>query len=466
VLPEVGDGFSIEGYTHTSTKPETVRPEESDRWLVEASLPMGSYLTRGDHRGDGGVDGTHEVILARGSTFRVTEVDDETRTIRVEVVSPEAPGRSVDRARSLLIPTTAGAGSLPVALPDVGGPTSLSGLSPGYVERIMAKMDEVGTTVPDMTARIVALIDEARTVAPSVIAEGMHWYETAQAVGLSAAAGYGLSPEQGIGIVAALSPRLAWESNAPWTGLVARLTTEDPQIDLTADERERAAVEMPVGLTALSAMTPEQAAWAMLTIARREGMRVPVPTRQAELSMGGIPLPKELAKAIRIARGEPVDDVLSGHKVRSFYNNMVEQGGTSVTIDTHAISAALGVAIPSGAPAMKILETPSSVPDNAKGIYSAVADAYRIAGERLGISTEQAQAIAWLMWREVTDGELRDDYCIPHLGKTGTISDLRDARRTLDGPGLSALVAAGSWRMLPPVRTVSPPEGKMGRWHR
>jgi len=94
-------------------------------------------------------------------------------------------------------------------------------------------------------------------------------------------------------------------------------------------------------------------------------------------------------KADRIMAGEPALSVLGGDKVRNFYDNIVNPHGSSVAIDRHAWSIAMGFR--------------SSNKDRSslgrKGEYDRFADAYRAAAGRLGISPPTLQAITWVTWR-------------------------------------------------------------------
>lgn len=98
----------------------------------------------------------------------------------------------------------------------------------------------------------------------------------------------------------------------------------------------------------------------------------------------------ERARAIR--EGEPVQTVLGGRKVRSFYNCIMAQGqGGHVVVDRHAHAIALGVRAPLGDWAAAALDKP--------GRYQVVAAAYRYAARCAGISPAHMQATTWLHFR-------------------------------------------------------------------
>jgi len=90
------------------------------------------------------------------------------------------------------------------------------------------------------------------------------------------------------------------------------------------------------------------------------------------------------------------------HKIRSFYNNIVapqaEDG--SVTMDTHATGAAL--LLPVSGKTMEVKQNfsggggvGSAKAEGIAGLYYAYADAYRDAGERMGLLPRQIQSITW-----------------------------------------------------------------------
>jgi hypothetical protein len=95
-----------------------------------------------------------------------------------------------------------------------------------------------------------------------------------------------------------------------------------------------------------------------------------------------------MGKVIRILEGENPDTVVSGEKVTSFYNNIIDPLGDHVTVDRHAIDIALGVR-----------HTDESRPSMSKTRYKAIADAYTAVAKGLEIAPLQLQAITWVTWR-------------------------------------------------------------------
>lgn len=138
----------------------------------------------------------------------------------------------------------------------------------------------------EMIARILQAFDNASA---SDMAEGERWYETARITAAALAAGTRLTVEHAAGVIAALSPRVRWETN------VAAAATMIQQAGIGA-------------------------------------YRMP--------SVAGYN--RNCEKAWKIANGASPYEVLGGPKVRSFFANILgdEQ---AVTIDVWAARAAEGV---------------------------------------------------------------------------------------------------------------------------
>ena len=111
------------------------------------------------------------------------------------------------------------------------------------------------------------------------------------------------------------------------------------------------------------------------------------------------------------------DAMGTAHKVRSFYNNILDPHSANgdVTIDTHAVGAALLRQLPSSSVAvahnfgntpMKVDQPEgweaagSSVKTGLSGLYPVYAQAYREAAKELGIQPRQLQSAVWVVKRE------------------------------------------------------------------
>ena len=99
------------------------------------------------------------------------------------------------------------------------------------------------------------------------------------------------------------------------------------------------------------------------------------------------------AKAERILvawfASEPWDNILSGPKVTAFARNIENPNNLEdVTLDTHALSIALGIHY-----------TATTCPDPRPAIKDRYRRAYQIVARATDLSPCQVQAITWLCWR-------------------------------------------------------------------
>lgn len=102
--------------------------------------------------------------------------------------------------------------------------------------------------------------------------------------------------------------------------------------------------------------------------------------------------PANVGKACGILNGRDPLDVLGGPKVRSFYVNILSGGwDESVTVDGHASNIARGIRQP-------IAQTRVTARQ-----YRIIAQAYRNAATRRGLTPPAMQATVWLAWRDSED---------------------------------------------------------------
>lgn len=157
---------------------------------------------------------------------------------------------------------------------------------------------------------------------PSDLAEGLDWYRRARAEGRA----LGRTVSQGVGVIAALSPMTAWDTNI------------------------------------------DQAK----SLAQAHAQGLPMPT-------SGYGFKRNTAKAWAILEGARPLDTLGGDKVRSFYRNMM--GCThSVTVDRWAVRIALGDPSHSG-------QVPSGEYDAMADAFRRVADKLGITARDLQAAT-------------------------------------------------------------------------------
>jgi len=186
------------------------------------------------------------------------------------------------------------------------------------------------------------IIKKFREASPETVESGTHWYERAQEEAVRVGSG---NMRKGAGVIAALSPLTLFDRN----------------------------------------------------VAQAHTLRM----------TGKIPdalIPANVVKAKRIMAGEDPDDVLGGHKVRSFFENIHDPSNTEpVTIDRHAHDIALGHPFVGMGGADPRGDGDKMSPDlglRSYGRYHHFVHAYKMASQQLDIKVpNQTQAITWATHR-------------------------------------------------------------------
>jgi hypothetical protein len=173
--------------------------------------------------------------------------------------------------------------------------------------------------------------------------EGMGWYSAARTFAVGLTERYGVTLEQACGVLAAISPRLAWAANMVYADQLVR--TGDAPI---------------------------------LGSSKAKALRI----------LEGEPVESVLRCAV-CARGDTRKHVCFGEKVRSFYACITDPESDAVCVDRHAYDVAVGCV--TGEIERKALDR--------VGVYERVADCYRAAGAILGVSATLVQAVTWVAWR-------------------------------------------------------------------
>lgn len=301
-----------------------------------------------------------------------------------------------------------------------------------------------GVTQEKMTRNIIEAYD---TATPGEHRFGEEWYGSAHNTAEEMSKSYGMSVEQSTGVLAALSPRTAWESNVVWGDHVAKLVAEDPEIadldfpvtktpmgakaPMTMSARDwmaRDGLEVSAGKR-FSEYTEDQ----QVGIARYTGQRDGAKIRAVRLTREGFaeqeigvapPFDSSMRNALRIARGsgtaQDISTELNGHKVRSFYNDILTGGqSSSITIDAHALDAAI-IGAKATRSGRKVADVIPGAPDPGKwinerftnvkagtaGPYAVFHESFRQATVRINnrraktglppLTGPQVQAIAWI----------------------------------------------------------------------
>jgi hypothetical protein len=314
------------------------------------------------------------------------------------------------------------------------GATQLSRLTPALRDKIIKRVLTYSPnklTAKKMDAQLYKVWQSAQS--DPVALKGKHWYNHAHDIANDIANNTGKSLRQAVGFLAALSPQTNWYTNEATANFCSKALKEDKPLQLSKDtldyytpmaknnKRAYLRAAIPVGKK-LSEMTPNEAAWSLLGLMKDADLRMDEPNvtgskYKASPTFGTA----NLAKAIQIYRGtgpngenwDP-DKVLGGHKIRSFFNNILDPDDTAghhdVTIDTHAVCAATGYRMGSKSMTLTLMfSRGSSIPENTAGTYAMFADGYRRLTDRLNAegkehyTPNQVQAIIWTHWQTSTD---------------------------------------------------------------
>lgn len=269
----------------------------------------------------------------------------------------------------------------------------LSSEQQGAIEARMKKMGIDMQTGVDTASTMIEHAKES-----GVYDEAKNWYVDAheKAVGMAKATGY--TEEQAAGMIAAMSPQVHWN----------RINTEGQLVYPNLEQATTiawalkidATVEINQGLVdglmkydkytnfsnmlgqklKLSQMTPDQAGYVLK------------PLVQA--------YPANVAKAVRIARGEAPADVLGGAKVRSFYSNLMwPKEPSGVTVDTWMIRTLTGRKDLDIHQLHVLITSPSSNGLKGIGSYPYMAEMLNTVAKKYNILPQEAQAIVWTQSR-------------------------------------------------------------------
>lgn len=277
------------------------------------------------------------------------------------------------------------------------------------------------------------------------------WYDSAHQMATKWADQYGVSKEKVSGVIAALSPKNAWDVNAGQARRMLDMFVNQrghewsPEMDATLSKIRngkgikpdfRAELDKLRGKTFDELNDPEnpdatnfsQALW-MRILDQAHGsphteLYAPNGDVRGHITMQwGMPAP--MAKALDMLKsdGTPaaIHDIIGdGHKIRNFYNNIVSPNSPEghATIDTHAANADMLIPRGSDDPEIKGVfgGAPANKATGQKGMYSLHHAAYAEAAKRIGILPRELQSITW----EGVKALMGDDKKTPELRKAVT----------------------------------------------
>jgi hypothetical protein len=336
-------------------------------------------------------------------------------------------------------------------------------------------MDAFVNHVSTNLQKLYSQVPEARRAANA------KWYESANKLATDLGDKYGRTVQQMAAVVAAMSPQKDWDMNV---GLAKRLsdifhTQGDTKMDAKMDAKASQLTEPGEGEEegtneALGKIMEnirgkslnelhdpiEKAAWIRLYDEAhndRSYKRIDPATGDETDTVMGAKGPASIAwgtlsqigNAVSVLENgsrENISNHLGGsHKVRNFYNNILDPNNPAghVTIDTHAVAAGLMRAL--SGKASEVLDNFGGIGSSetgVKGMYPLYAEAYRAAAAELGIQPRQLQSIVWEEVRNMFPEELKQ--ASGRVEKTG--NEKIDAQRQAAAAGVHVRAIDDLWR--------------------
>ena len=260
-----------------------------------------------------------------------------------------------------------------------------------------------------------------------------NWYKGANAVANDMSEAYDIPIEAAGGVLARLSPSMDWNMNVDQGDRLADIWRNHQNSRIPSrhwnDGVNPTLEKMPelIG-TKLKDMPDDEAraAWIRAFNDQTTPNHYQLVTPEGALSelvrtQKGDPASMmwqsngNLAKAVGMLRDPSPENIsrllgLGGHKIRNFYNNIVDPFHPfDTTIDTHAVSGAMGIPYSqSGIPvghafgggAIPGVVAGSAKSGGANGTYGLFADAYRDAAQNKGLLSQALQSPIWEIVRE------------------------------------------------------------------
>jgi hypothetical protein len=377
-------------------------------------------------------------------------IPDEGAEFRFGANIQAEPGQNTISSR---FPTATKATENPTAIHDMTVDRETLQKTPGLLEKVAAKVREYpGFKAPEGDASVVNdafvrhVADNLKWLYEKTTPEeremSRQWYPVGahQMTGEMATTS-GLTHSQTAGVVAAMSPQKDWDMNISLARRAIDVYTNHQDTETTPEMlgklKEIAAIPANKELGKMARLLkgktfgeldgPEKALWLRLYDEAHnprtyeawspngvsKGLQTKMNGEPAKLAWGSL---NEIGKGIAIMADGSRENISArmgkGHKIRSFYNNIIEPDSTrnDVTVDTHAVAAGLMRPLGSYDSAVKdnFGHAGKSAITGVQGTYPLFADAYRTAAKELDIQhPNQLQSIIWEHARNLFNSEFK-----------------------------------------------------------
>lgn len=322
-------------------------------------------------------------------------------------------------------------------------------------------------------------------VPPEVRARSRKWYEGGRVIVDRWTAKYdgAYTDAQLAGVLAVMSPQLAWDANVTLAERIVDIytgqqnTNWSPEMETKAGEILKSGASKQLhdavrGKTLAELSDPlEAAVWVRVydeTVNPRSYRQVTPEggwgdwmrtAKGAETKAGWQNGHGPIANAIAILRDGSIPNISrslgSEHKVRNFYNNLFDpQDGSSVTIDTHAVAAALLSPLSGSSPeVLANFGAPSDAPTGMSGTYVVYAEAYRRLAAEVGMLPREVQSITWEAVRRMYSAPFKSQFVKqPALQKkfAEVWKGYTSGKETIDGTREQLVALTGNSRIPDP----------------
>lgn len=293
--------------------------------------------------------------------------------------------------------------------PTSGTPIALASPAPGTLTgpdavTLTNYMAKNGVTRAVSLADGTALMEQSRLA--GTLAVNADWYNRAADASNALAVKYGLTPDQTSGVIAAMSPRSAWDAVSK-DGMVTKPNLRDALTIMKMYSTNPDVTITPAVVDALAKYDSKTGFSALVNTT--QPFQDFTPQQQSFLISGSVRgYPANSEKAFKILGGETPDDTLGGPKVRSFYNNIryPDQSG-SVTVDTW-MAKLLSGANTSVDTSLKVLNGIRGGNFKKIGAYPYYSDIISEIATSYNMRPHEAQAVMWVQGRINAGGKTHE----------------------------------------------------------